>query len=220
MNAAIRALFVRCGFTVDAATHIVSDQGINTLEEIRFLTDPDVERVIKAVRRPGGMIAAPVTVPPTLATAQINPGIPVSILAEGNLKLACYWLRLQEKMARTITPAQVVAGVFRLARGMRESDLLHTDPIKYPIIDDEDWSKTMDTIGEFLNAFHGESGIPLGYVIRKTVELPPGIDLTGNPTYATPDAEMIRRAPHDNITFIADNKKVWGIIASMTRGPL
>ena len=43
MNAAIRALFVRCGFTVEAAAYIVSDQGINTLEEIRFLTDPDVE---------------------------------------------------------------------------------------------------------------------------------------------------------------------------------
>ena len=51
--------------------------------------------------------------------------------------------------------------------------------------------------------------------MRKTVEFPVG----DNPreAYPTIASEMIRRATHDSTVYCADNRKVWDIIAKMTR---
>lgn len=59
MNAAIRAVFTCCGFSENAARSIVEDQGINSLLEIAFLKDAEVESLAKALRRPGGTIPDP-----------------------------------------------------------------------------------------------------------------------------------------------------------------
>jgi len=67
---------------------------------------------------------------------------------------------------------------------------------------------------------------PLAYVVRENAEVPPEAD---DPTtnYATRQEELIARAPHlETVTgnqqttavYSADSKKVWEIIAGMTRG--
>ena len=88
--AAIRTALVRIGFVDAAAGAIVEDQGIDSLEEIRLLTDNEITNLSKLFRRPGrtvpgvgGAAAAPVA----------NPGIQVNARAENNMKLLAFYLR-------------------------------------------------------------------------------------------------------------------------------
>ena len=69
---AIRAALVRLGFSASASTSITDQQDIDSIEELRILTDMDTESLCKVLRRPGGLIAvAGVDVP--------NPGTNVSL---------------------------------------------------------------------------------------------------------------------------------------------
>ena len=88
-----------------------------------------------------------------------------------------------------------------------------------PKVDPKDWSKTMESLVEYLATFRGVTGVPLSYVVRK--ELIPKTAASDPPTnYNTLDEEMIARAPimatanasEDGPfvdTFIIDRVKVW-----------
>jgi hypothetical protein len=53
--ATMRAMFERLGFTPGAASSFEgNDHGINTLEEVVFLNDKDINSLVKQLRRPGG----------------------------------------------------------------------------------------------------------------------------------------------------------------------
>ena len=85
MNAAIRAVYTRCGFSEAVAAAIVNEQGINTLEEIRFLKDLEIDSLCKVVRRPGGTVAGV-----GAGSNMANPGTTVSLRAKNMLKLGAY----------------------------------------------------------------------------------------------------------------------------------
>ena len=51
--AAIRGALERIGFSQQARTYIVNNQGIDEIEELRILTNEEVESLCKNVRRPG-----------------------------------------------------------------------------------------------------------------------------------------------------------------------
>jgi hypothetical protein len=51
---AMRTMFNRIGFTVAASQEVIVDeQGMNTLDEIKLLTDNEIENLCKVIRRPG-----------------------------------------------------------------------------------------------------------------------------------------------------------------------
>ena len=79
----MRTMFHRIGFTVAASQVIVDDQGMDSLEEIRLLSDDEVENLCKVIRRFGGTIPGPAPDAPPVN----NPGTPVSLRAENHLKL-------------------------------------------------------------------------------------------------------------------------------------
>jgi len=135
-----------------------------------------------------------------------------------HLKLAAYWLCQQDKVARVVTPAQVLLDTMRAVRAKRDADAAYKNPVTadYPVINDKDWPKTIESIVEFLGTFLGETNkIPLVYVIRETVGLPEGDDPSDR--YAGRAEEMIRRAPHDSEVFESDQNKVWEIISKTTK---
>jgi hypothetical protein len=120
MAAAMRTAIGRLGFSVTAATAIVDEQDINSVDELRLLSDDECTNLCKVVRRPGGTVANPqagVAGQPALIP---NPGITVSLRAENNLKLCCYWLRYKEKVSRAITPADILLDPIRAIRGLKE----------------------------------------------------------------------------------------------------
>jgi hypothetical protein len=62
-SATMREMFERLGFTPGAASSLEgNDHGINTLEEVVFLNDKDIDSLVEKLRRSGGMIAGPTIV--------------------------------------------------------------------------------------------------------------------------------------------------------------
>jgi hypothetical protein len=80
---------------------------MDDLDEFALLTDDEVENMCKVVRKPGGTIenlnADVAGQPPAIP----NPGIAVTLHAENNLKLACYFLWYKKRTSRMVTPADI-----------------------------------------------------------------------------------------------------------------
>ena len=96
---AVRNMYTRMGFSQAAATEICNEQGYDSLDELKLLSDSDVVELCKVVRRPGGQIPDPVAGPPNMMA---NPGIPISLRAEKNMKL----------LRDVLTPKQGVGKLF------------------------------------------------------------------------------------------------------------
>jgi len=75
----MHAALQRLGFSSQAATDIMGDQGIDSVGKLRVLDKKEVESLCEVVRRPGG---------PT-STARAT----VSLWAEANLKLMVFYLK-------------------------------------------------------------------------------------------------------------------------------
>ena len=82
----MRAAMVRIGFSEQAAQALVEDQGLSTLEEIKLLSDDEIESLCKVIHRPGGMIPQPGGA--AGAAAIHNPGVPVNLRACNTLYCA------------------------------------------------------------------------------------------------------------------------------------
>ena len=222
-NVTMRAALIRIGFSEAAARAIVEDQGIDSLEEIRLMTDDKIESLCKIVRRPGGTI--PVVGAAAGAPAvQNNPGVSVNQRAENHLKLTSFFLRHKVRVSRNVIPADITFVNIRTVRELREFESTYKVPTETPTINAKDWSKTMESIEEYLRSYLGERKIPLAYVIRKNEDVP---GAGGDAAYPTVQHEMIARAPHFSINadgnrvpdpiYLVNREKVWDIVSKITR---
>ena len=158
---AIRAALARLGFSDQAAMSIQVDQGLSTLEEFELLSDSDISDLCKVVRRPGGTVAA-VGVP---GGQVANPGIAVSLRAETNLKLACYFLRCRTRTSRLTVPADITLENVRDLKEYRDWEKAHED-VEPPELK-RDWPRNMENLEEYLRGCLGSiSRIPLAYVLH------------------------------------------------------
>ena len=123
--AVIRSAFERLGFTADAANTIMGDQQIDTIEELRLLTDSEAENLCKVIRRPGGTIPNPNG---AAGATMSNPGISVSLRAENNLKLACYWLRHNVRISRNCDFPDITVVTVRSIKEMRTNEEAYKAP--------------------------------------------------------------------------------------------
>lgn len=214
--ASIRTALVRFGFLDATALAIVEEQGINSLEEIRLLSDDEITNLGKLLRRQGGTIGVGEAAVP-------NPGIQVNARAENNLKLLAFFLRHQVRTSRHTTPALITLERIRSIRELREYESTWKASEEVPTINSKDWPKTMEAIHEYLRSYLGDKKIPLAYVVRKDTDVP-ATDPEGG--YASIQEEMIARAPHFSIvagvrvpdpTYLINREKVWEIIACITR---
>ena len=108
---ALREALQRIGFSEEASEYITDDQGLDEVEEFRILSDDEVENLCKNTRRPGGIIDNPNRGRNNPASIP-NPGIPVSLKAENNLKLMCYYIRHQDRISRTV---RIKTSILRLS---------------------------------------------------------------------------------------------------------
>ena len=84
MQKDMRAVFQDPGCSVHTAKAMVEDEGIDTLDDLCFLKDGDVETLCKNVKHPGGAAGG--------KNRSANLGHLVSQKAEINIKLAAYCL--------------------------------------------------------------------------------------------------------------------------------
>ena len=103
--AALRTALMHMGTTTEVANEITATQGIDTIEELRILTDDEVETLCRAIRHPGGLMPNPAFNAAGGAAAALAAGIPaqitntghvISARAENHIKLAAYFLRFKE----------------------------------------------------------------------------------------------------------------------------
>ena len=85
---ALRAALTCLGLSAKAARFITYNQGLDTLDELKVLTNDEIESLCKVVRRPGGTVPNPNTRYPGQPATLSNPGKQVLLRAELNLKLA------------------------------------------------------------------------------------------------------------------------------------
>ena len=218
--AAMRTLFTRIGFTLAAAQAIVDEQNLDSLAEVKLLTDDEIESLCKVLHRPGG------TVPGALAGVLVpNPGIPVNLRAENQVKLLAFFLRHQERVSRTVQPPDITLDMIRRFRELRDfRSTYKATTHDAPTINAKDWPKTMESIHEFLRSYVGDHKVTLAYHVRKDDSVP-----TEDPPggYATVQDEMIARDKHYTLdaagnkipdsVYITNREKVWEIIAKITR---
>ena len=188
---ALRAALARLGFSAASCTFITDSQGLDSLDELKLLTDSEIESLCKVVRRPGGTMANPAAGAAGQPALIPNPGLPVQLRAELNLKLACYFLRYKDRTSRDVLAADITLPNVREFRNHREWEDDHKD-VDAPELNSRDWPRTIEGIEEWLRGCLGVTKTPLAYVIRAT-ELMPAVDPAGG--YDSKQDELIARAP-------------------------
>ena len=83
--AAMRTALTHLGFTLDVATTITNVQGVDSIDELKFLNDKGVEGLCNNI--PGGMMPNPDAAAQGEPAMIHNPGQGISARAENNLKL-------------------------------------------------------------------------------------------------------------------------------------
>ena len=220
---AFRTALSRLGFTVNAALAITDQQGIE-YTELRHLTDSEADGLCKIVRKPGGVIQHG-----GVGNAVPNIGEAVSVQAQNNLKLACYFIRHRVRTSRMVTVQDLTIPNIRVLREQREAEKAHVDSTELPKMNSKDWPKTMDAIRNYLRGFLGITKVPLAYVVRETKYLIPKPEAEDPATeYGSKEDELIARAPiiNGNVgteargpfvqSFITDRNKVWDLIAQLS----
>jgi hypothetical protein len=215
MNAQIRTALGRLGFSNDCADFIVTNQGMDTLDEFRIMDETEIESLCRVCRKPGG-------------TTQVNdvrvnhPGHNVPMKAENNLKLMAFYLKFQHNTSTTVTPADITVENVRGLHALKQWQEDHKD-LPAPEIPNKDWPRNFEAIEEWMRGCLGVTGIPLAYVIR--AELDPMAPPCG--TWPSNQDKLIGRAPIRTVaadgtitwdpTFITDRTRVWELLSTVTR---
>ena len=218
----MRQLFVRVGFSDPAAHALVEAQGLDSLDNLRMLQEDDCTTVCKNVRRPGG------TINNNDGNPVPNPGTNVSLVAEKQLKLTVYFLKHRQRCSRTTDFKYVTLERVRAMQTLHDMEKQHKDPETADptkIISAKDWTKTFETIDEYIGKHNGVRGVPLTYVVRPDVAPAPA-PADG---FATDRDEMIARAPHfildaagvataeHTTEYQQDNMTVWNLMSALAR---
>ena len=100
--------------------------------------------------------------------------IPISAIAEKNIKLGCFVARHCRRISRNLTPVMVTMALIRSYRDLHEEEDDYTVPDDNIELDPKDWAKNIDTIKDYLGTRLGQTKIPLAYVVRNDVAVLPG----------------------------------------------
>jgi hypothetical protein len=142
----IRNMLDRLGFSASAATYLIGNCGINSLDEIASLDGiDDVDTTIKGVTNPGGTVTTELGA--TSVTARKN-GIHVSIRAVANLKLCVYYFKHMERVQHQPVANEINLVLVRSYRDQQRHDVGFKKTAEEPVINDKDCPRTLDTIRE------------------------------------------------------------------------
>jgi hypothetical protein len=188
MEQQMRQMFIHLGFSQAVAASIVNDHGIVTLTDLLRFEPSDIDALCKNIQRPGGTI-------PGRNNQQVpNPGMPISTMAQSNLKLATFWIMHRlERVQRPTAPSDVTRAAIDPFSRQQKTEDTYEAPTEPPKIDEKNWAKTMEAMDEWLRLIPGERRLPLAYVIRKDIALPGDEDPAES--YPSITDEMVRRAP-------------------------
>ena len=127
---------MRIVFPAEDSLVITDTQVTDCMEYIDILTDGEIENFCKVVRRPGGI---------NPITNVANLGLQVSLRDENNLKLARLFLKHKIRIVRVAVSTNIMLDNVHILRELKESERGHTDHLVSPVIDANNWPKTMES---------------------------------------------------------------------------
>ena len=178
-------MWKRLGYKSEVATAIGVEIGYSSLAQVNELKDiDDATNFVKNIRR----------------WKDGTDGYKVSLRAERNTQKLLFFLKHMGRTSRSVTPDDVtMARLTALDLQYQVEEDHDSSTVATPTIDSTDWSKTLESIQDFLNLHRGHTGVPLGYVVREDLlvaasntDLPRG---QAGSKYTSDDQEMIARAP-------------------------
>ena len=128
---------MRIGFSDEAALVITEAQGIDCMEELKILTDGEIENLYKVIRRPGGI---------NTITNVANLGIHVPLRSKNNMKLARLFLKHKVRTVRVAVATNITLDNVRLLCDLKESKKEPKDLVVSPVIDSKNGPKTMESL--------------------------------------------------------------------------
>ena len=153
----LRTMMKRLGFSNTASEHIYTDEGIDSLKEVAFLSGEGISNLMKTVQRGGHKIEDLAN----LGNMIWALGFCVSNLAEENFKMLDYYVLHGVRVFRTVNmPAnsrEIVCSILNL----RETEKDHVDPDTKPSVLPGYWSKTQYAIHKWLSQYRGAKKSPL-----------------------------------------------------------
>ena len=135
------------------------------MDELKVLTNDEIESLCKVVWRPGGTVPNPNAGDPGQPATLSNPGEQVPLRAELNLKLACYYLWFKDRTSRVVGASEIDLDNVRELRNHRDWGKSHKE-MNAPELSLRDWSQKIESIEEWLRGCLGVSKISLAYVVR------------------------------------------------------
>ena len=125
-----RTMMIRLGLSNEADNNIFTDQGIDYLEEVEFLTGEGISHLMKKIRR-GGHQIPDVANPGAMIPA---PGNLIPKFSKENSKLIAYFLRHSTRVSRTVAMAEITRNNVSSIAEIRDEEKNHTDPTTKPEI--------------------------------------------------------------------------------------
>ena len=207
------------GITNEDVRVALNGQGLVSFESFVGLADDDIDTIAANVRKPGGTIPVPLarngeTVP--------NPGLSIGFLDVRRLEMLRFYVHHCTRIQRTLVAADMTIIRLQHVYKMKETEeqlAKAKDKLELPskIVKIDDVRTNIEDLDDYLLEKRGESGLPLAYVVRDTVE-PPLVD----PGFGLPTsiAEMVARGDHAQPAFENDAIAVFNVIRHMTHGGL
>ena len=78
----------------------LNEQGLDSIDFFKQLTDQDIKDLGNAYRKLGGMIANPNAVAANALAMILNPGIALSFLSVKRLQMLCYYIQHMDRIQR------------------------------------------------------------------------------------------------------------------------
>jgi hypothetical protein len=190
------------------------DEGI-TFDSIADFDEEDIQSLCASVRRPGGQVLN------QDGTVTRNDGVAVPYLVEKRLKLACYAARYSKLVGRPINADSMTWALIRQFEAFKELQEEHNDPKDLPPVSKGlPILKWMEVFESYLQNTLAVAKVPLAYVTRETIEVPPIRDnpfLPRDPKpfgsqYSSFYDEMVARTAHDLPSYVADNRTVMELL--------
>ena len=91
-------------------------------------------------------------------------------------------------------PTNITLDSVRLLRDIKEREKEHTNTLVSPVIDSNNWPKTMESLEEYLRGDIGVKGVPLSYMVRSKEAVTPSLH-EPETSFSSDEDEMVARAP-------------------------
>ena len=133
-------MYTRLGFSLEAAKLLVREQGLDSPDWLRVLTDKNVDDICNVTRKPGGKNA----------DGTPNRGQQVSVMAQENLKQAFFLFHHRWRCTLDWEIMWVNEETVCLMMGQKKLEDEYKVPNMLPKINKSDMAGTMESIEEYL----------------------------------------------------------------------